>query len=209
MSRLKIRRQAPDPKPIERTPAKLRKIEGEEPVLAWLRQGGVRTFRYRVNKPGFIFLGILSFITAVLALVLLSRSALALPIHWAGFTVLMAFTTGCMWTISRWTLFAHRHYIALTDEELFLGYARTGVIIPRSLVNARTFGLDRMRTGRISASVPIELETYRDDIHLFGPFANLDMIEPFIEEMLHDIQTNEVEEEVSEVSEDPQDGISG
>lgn len=191
MSRLKIRRQAPERKPEEPPRPTVRTIEGEEPVLAWLRQGGVRTFRYRVNKPGFVFLGVVALLTAILALVLLSRSGLALPIHWAGFTVLMAFTTGCMWVISRWTLFAHRHYIALTDKELFLGYARTGVIIPRGLIDATSFGLDRMRKGRISVSVPIELDAYRDNIHLFGPFANLDMIEPFIEEMLHDIQSNE------------------
>ena len=191
MSRKKIRKPAQDREATPSTPAPAREIQGEDAILAWLRQGNVRTFRYKVNKPGFIFLAILALFAAVGALALLMRSGLALAIHWAGFSVLMGFTTWCMWIISRWMFFAHRNYIALTDHELMIGYAQTGLVIPRSRINTATLGVERMQKGRISVTIPLEVDGHRRDLHLFGPFANLEYIEPFIEEMLHDIKRQE------------------
>ncbi|TVR03656.1 MAG: hypothetical protein EA398_04225 [Deltaproteobacteria bacterium] len=210
MSRRKIRRPSSPEPTTPRPPEAIRFLEGEEAILGWLRQGGVRTFRYRINRPGFIFLGILSFFAVLAAALLWRRSGLVLPIHWAGFTVLMAFTSWCTWTISRWTLFAHRHYIGLTDHEVLLGRSRTGLAIPRSRISSHTFGIDRMEKGRVSVSIPIEVEDHHDRIHLFGPFANLEFIEPFMEEMLHDLKRNaeddDPESEASAAGERIEDG---
>lgn len=172
----------------------VRLIEKEE-VLTWIRRDGVRGYRYRPNAPGSWFLIVTGLIALALAAVLAWRSGLALWIHTAGFAVLSAYTLWSFWIVGHWNLFAARNYVGVSEDELLIGRGSRAYVVPRSRLNRETVRVEDMRRGSLTHVLPLEVGTYRADVHLFGPFANMENVQQFIAEVLESLLVTDEESE--------------
>lgn len=172
----------------------VRYIEKEE-VLQWIKREGVRGYRYRPNIPGSWFLIICGVISLAIAAVLANHSGLVLLIHKLGFAVLAGFTLWAFWLVGHWMLFTARNYIGVSDDELLVGRGSRAYVIPRSRLTRETVRVDAMQRGKLTHVLPIEVGTYKKDIHLFGPFANLQNLQQFIADVLESLLLEEDEDE--------------
>ena len=160
-----------------------RYIEGDA-IVAWLQSEGVRAFRYKANVPGAWFLVFSAAAAAALAGFVWYRSHLALAVHKAGFFILLGFALWCLWVVIHWGFFALRNYVGLSSTELLVGRGPRAYLIPLSRLNRDTVRMDRMQRGKYTSVLPIAFDDFERDIHLVGPFANLQHLQIFIGELL-------------------------
>lgn len=161
----------------------VRLLEGEQ-VIEWVRSANARAFRYKANIPGAWILVVVGMLSIGAAGYLLATSRLALPIHVAGFSVLLGFTLWCWWTVFHWGVFTMRNYVAIGDDGLLIGRAAKAWVIPLSRLNNETIQFENSRQGQYTSALPIRVDEHSWTVHLIGPFANLDALQIFIAEIL-------------------------
>lgn len=164
-------------------PQLARFIEGEA-IVEWLKSPGVRAFRYKANVPGAWFLVFSAMAAVALAGFVWYRSALALAVHKIGFFILLGFALWCLWIVVHWGFFALRNYVGLSDEYLLVGRGPRAYLVPLARLNRETVRMDRMQRGKYTSVLPIAFDDFKRDIHLVGPFANLQHLQVFIGELL-------------------------
>lgn len=161
----------------------VRYIEGEE-ILAWIRQPGVRSFRYRTNGPGFSFLAILGGIGLLLAGALAWDTRLDHALHVTVFLLLAGAALACYWIIFHWTVFAMRNYVAISPDALLVGRGPRAWIVPKSRLDRTTVRFENLRRSKYSSELPIHIDHHRLRVLMYGPFANLDGLNQFMAEVL-------------------------
>ncbi len=170
----------------------VRYIEKEE-ILRWIKSEGVKGYRYRPNIPGSWFLIITGLILLVVASWLAYWSGLALFIHKLGFAVLAGYTLWAFAIVGHWSLFAVRNYLGVSERELLIGRGSRAYLIPRSRLTRDSIRMDKMQRGKLTSVLPIEVGTYKKDIHLIGPFANLQNVQQFIADILESLLSDDEE----------------
>lgn len=178
----------------------VRLIQKDE-IVRWIQQEGVRGYRYRPNLPGSWFLIVTGLLALGLAAFLAARSGLSRPIHTGGFAVLSAYTLWAFWIVGHWNLFAARNYIGVNDEALLVGRGSRAYLVPRSRLTRETIRMDKIRRGELTSVLPIEIGSYKTNIHLIGPFANMENVQLFIADVLEALLDGDDETEQSEQSE--------
>lgn len=159
----------------------------KEAILTWIRSEGVRGYRYKPNVPGSWFLIITGLIILGVAALLAFQSGLALFIHKLGFAILVGYTLWAFWITAHWNLFAVRNYLGVSDTELLVGRGSRAYLIPRSRLTREAIQMDKMQRGKLTSVLPIVVDNYKKDIHLIGPFANLDNVQQFIADILESL----------------------
>lgn len=148
-----------------------REIRGEA-ILAWIRQPGMRPFRYQLNAGGVAFF-------VLIALGLLVASALYYRFHrqeagiWLSASVIAAFGLWFLWVGVHWMFFAARNYLGLTDNELLVGRGARAVVIPLEHLTREAIDASRMRVSALTTVLPIRMNGVFVRIHIHGPFAVL------------------------------------
>ena len=160
-----------------------RELKGEQ-ISKWLKSPGVRTFRYKANLPGLYFLTVLSLLLAALSVWLILRSGLSLAIHKVGFAILAGSALFIVWLVARWAFFSARNYVGISDTEFIFGAGANARVLPLSSINEHTVDIKKMQVGKYTSVFPIRVGSLSEDLHLVGPFANLDNLPVFLEAML-------------------------
>lgn len=164
-------------------PPFVRPIEGED-LLAWIRRNEVRSYRYKPNVPGNYFLISCALILSMLAVVLVLWKGFARPIHIVTIMVLLGGAFSLVGLVLYWFRFVVRSYVALTDDELLIGYGKSGHILQRAMLTRQHVRVEDMKAGNYTMVLPIVVGAQSWRIHLVGPFANLGALQAFIAEML-------------------------
>ncbi len=160
-----------------------RQLTGDQ-ISEWLKTPGVRTFRYKANLPGLYFLTVFSLLLAALATWLVFRSGLSLTIHKIGFAILAGSAAFFIWLVARWALFSGRNYVGISDTEFMFGSGSSAKVLPLTSINEHTVDITKMQVGKYTSVFPIRVGDISEDLHLVGPFANLDHLPIFLETML-------------------------
>jgi hypothetical protein len=168
-------------------------MRGEE-IISWIRAEKARSFRYRPNVPGSWFLIISGSICLGMSAFLAYRSGLALLVHKIGFGFLAGFVLWSFYTVGRWTLFSVRTYVAVSDKALLIGSGSRANLVPRDLLSQETVKIENMQRGKLTSVLPIEIDSFRSEVHLIGPFANMKNVQQFIAEILSALLPPEEEE---------------
>jgi hypothetical protein len=176
-------------------PETVRYIEKEE-ILEWIQRPGVRGYRYRPNSSISWFLILSGITTLALGALLTVQSGLALWVHKGGFAVLSFYTLWAFWAVGHWNLFAARNYLGVSDTELLVGRGPRAYVVPRSRLDRRTVAVESMQRGRLTSVLPIAVGTWKANIHLVGPFVNLQNVKQFIADILESILANDTETEI-------------
>ncbi len=161
----------------------IKDLKGED-IIKWIRSEKARSFRYKPNVPGSWFLIITGSIALGLAALLAYRSGLALLIHKLGFSILSGFTLWAFYTVGRWTLFVVRTYVAVSEEALLIGSGAKAKVVPRAALSTDTVKIENMQRGKLTSVLPIEIGAFKSEVHLIGPFANMNNVQQFIAEIL-------------------------
>lgn len=165
-------------------------LEGED-VIEWVRTANARAFRYKSNIPGAWFLVVVGMLSIGAAGYLMVSSRLALPIHVAGFSVLLLFTLWCWWTVFHWGIFTMRNYVAIGDTGLLIGRGAKAWVVPLSRLDNETIRFEDSRQGQYTSALPIHVDDHTWTVHLIGPFANLQGLQVFIAEILAHLMGDE------------------
>lgn len=176
----------------------VREISGEDEILAWFRTPGIRTWRYRMYRPGVWSLGVVIGLASVVALILGVWSGLAFAIHQIAFVLLLAIAFAAASLLVRRILFRYRSYVALSEEELLLGRGGQAVVIPRGLLSVEVLRLGEVQRSSVRGALPIEVAGQRYEIHLVGPLVHLLHIEALMGELLRDLQREAAAEKETE-----------
>ncbi|MFT6398480.1 MAG: hypothetical protein ACJAYU_003238 [Bradymonadia bacterium] len=161
----------------------IKDLKGEE-IIEWIRSEKARSFRYKPNVPGAWFLIVSGSVTLGMAALLAYQSGLILLIHKIGFSILTAFTLWAFYTVGRWTLFAVRTYVAVSPEALLIGSGANAKVVPRSSLSTDTVKIENMQRGKLTSVLPIVIGSFKSEVHLIGPFANMNNVQQFIAEIL-------------------------
>lgn len=173
----------------------VRPIEGEE-VLAWLRGKDVRSYRYQPNVPGNYFLLTVALIASGVAILLAVTKGFSHWIHITAILALLAFAGSMVGLVVYWFRFVVRSYVALTDNEILVGFGKSGHVIEREHLTREHVQVERMKAGKYTMVLPIIIGEQSWSVHLIGPFANLKSLQAFIAEMLTQFLEEDGPEEV-------------
>lgn len=172
----------------------VRQLDGDQ-IRAWLSEHGgpdspMRIFRYRANRPGLWFLGIIAILCVVGIVVLVARPGPLVQIQWVAIVLLTGLCGWSVLSVLHWGLYSMLRYVALSPTELLVGRGRRATVFPVARLTRETMQVGSMRAGARIA-LPIELDGVRERIHLVGAFALLNDLNQFIAEVLAIVATDE------------------
>lgn len=175
--------------PDESTPI-VQALKGES-IVDWVKNNDIKPFRYQPNNTGLWVLIVGGVITAAMAIWLYQRSALALPIHFAGFAVLIAATFWQWLIVIRWYGRLVGSYVLLSETEMLVGAGKSAWLVQRTRLTRDHVFVDAMQRGRITMVLPLRIDDWSYDIHLVGPFMNMKELQPFVAEMVSQLMVDE------------------
>lgn len=186
----------------------VRPLEGEE-VLTWLRRNEVRSYRYQPNVPGNYFLLTVALIASSVAVLLAVTRGFSRPIHVAAILALLGFAGTMVGLVVYWFRFVVRSYVALTDDEILVGYGKSGHVIEREHLTREHVQVENMKAGKYTMVLPIVIGDQSWSVHLIGPFANLKALQAFIAEMLMQFLEDDGDGEALDGDSEALDGDDG
>lgn len=136
----------------------------------------VRAFRYTRNTAGQRVVGALALICVVASAISWVVTQWIDPFSMALGVILGSFGGALTWYLWHWHVFAQRHFVAVSQEHLYVGWAAhkgRAWRISWELLDVDTLGLRRMRTTRLSCTLPIQVVGQEVELHLFQPLAYL------------------------------------
>lgn len=172
----------------------VRQLDGDQ-IRAWLTEHGgpespMRIFRYRANRPGLWFLGIVALLCVVGVFVLVARPGPLLHIQWIAIALLTGLCAWSAMSVVHWGLYSVLRYVALSPTELLVGRGRRATVFPLARLTRETMQVGAMRAGARIA-LPVQLDGVHERIHLVGAFALLNDLNQFIAEVLAIVATDE------------------
>lgn len=161
----------------------------------------VRAFRYTRNTPGQRVVGGLALICLVGCVISWFVTQWIDPFSMALGVLLGSFGGALFWYVWHWHVFAERNFVAISDEHLYVGWAAhkgRAWRIGWDLLDIESLGLRRMRTTRLSASLPIRVVGQEIELHLFGPLAYLTHYQELMGVLLKRVAADEMGEALEE-----------
>lgn len=157
----------------------------------------VRAFRYTRNTPGQRVIGGLALVCLAGCVISWFITRWVDPFSMALGVLLGSFGGALFWYVWHWHVFAERHFVAISDEHLYVGWAAhkgRAWRIGWELLDIDALGLRRMRTTRLSASLPIRVVGQEIELHLFGPLAYLPNYQELMGILLERVAEDEMDD---------------
>lgn len=165
---------------VERLASRILRGDDLERVLA---HRGTEIFRYRSNRPGFIFLSTLVMILVGLAVFIYS-DGLTTTLSLAVFSLVVTVALAISSLVAYWTYFARVHFLAVTEQELIVGHRREGLRIAFEDLDLHKLGIEALDGSSTHGILNVHTADSEVPLHLFSPFASLDNLEGFMFQVL-------------------------
>ncbi|MFW5967357.1 MAG: hypothetical protein ACOCV2_07560 [Persicimonas sp.] len=181
--------------------ANIQLFEGKRDVATALDGVEAQIFGYRLNRLGFgsvVGIGLLMAAGAALAA---WQTGLDEPL-WTA--VVVGLGAGALFLFARaayWYAFAKSHFVAITDERLFVGRLDKAWAISWSILDAESLGFDDMDASALRGALDMQIAGEQIEVYLYNAFIFLNDIQAFMLSLLKELKGEEGEQTAAESSE--------
>ncbi len=183
--------------------SELRLVQGSDVPETLRDEGEVAVYTYRVNTPIFILTAVVSGAILTLAGVMWWNSQLAGAGWIAGFSVLVSMGVGLGILALYWYSYTQTHFVAFSDEKVFVGGRDKMWCIGWSLLDRESLGFEEMSVGSTGGSLDLQVGGEEIPLRLYNTFVHLEDIQGFMFRILkhlkgEDIEVADIEEAAGE-----------
>ena len=168
--------------------SELRLIHGPDVLDALKEEGEVAVFRYQLNKPVFILALLVGGAILGLAGMMWWNSQLADAGWIAGFAVLVAMGVGIGGLAARWYAYTQSHFLAMSDEKVFVGSGDRMWAIGWPLLDRESLGFEEMTVSSTGGSLDLSVADEEIEVRLYNTFVHLDDIQGFMFRILQHLK---------------------
>ena len=199
--------------------SELRLVQGSDVPETLKDEGEVAVYTYRVNTPIFILTAVVSGAILTLAGVMWWNSQLAGAGWLGGFSVLVSMGVGLGLLALYWYSYTQTHFVAFSDDKVFVGGRDKMWCIDWSLLDRESLGFEEMSVGSTGGSLDLQVGGEEIPLRLYNTFVHLEDIQGFMFRILkhlkgEDIEVADIEQaaeeaDVAEVLREENDELSG
>lgn len=173
----------------EQTVAKLRLLHGADDVREALKSGEeLDVFRYQLNKPSFMLALVVGGVLLGLGGMLWWDTGLASASSIAVFVAICAVGLGLGVWVAYWYAYTQTHFVAVSDNELFIGERERMWAVDHDLLDRESLGFEDMNISKIGGSMDMDVGGQELRVRLFNAFIHLDDIQGFILRLLQHLK---------------------
>lgn len=167
---------------------RLRLVHGPDVLETIKEEDEVAVFRYRLNKPVFILALVIGAAILGLAGMMWWNSQLASAGWVAGFAVLVAMGGGIGALAARWYYYTRSHFLAMSDQKVFVGRSDRMWAIDWALLDRETLGFEEMSVSSTGGSLELDVADEDIEVRLYNTFVHLDDIQAFMFRILQHLK---------------------
>jgi len=179
---------------------RLRLVHGPDVLETLKAEGEAAVFTYRLNKPVFILTLVIGGAILGLAGMMWWNSGLASTGWVAGFAVLVAMGTAIGGLAARWYVYTQTHFLAISEDRVFVGRGDRMWAIDWSLLDRESLGFEQMSVSSTGGSLDLNVADEDIEVRLYNTFVHLDDIQGFMFRILQHLRDDEPEADADDDS---------
>ncbi len=168
----------------------VKRLRGKE-MDSYLKLHPIVLYRYKANRPGFIFLLVLALFAVVVGLIVWKGVGLNSIFHVLSVGVLMTVALSLTGLVAYWTYYTRIHYVASSDQHLLLGRGTDVVAIDWEALDLNVLDFNATDDEQFQGLLTLYLDEERFRLRLFNGFIVLHNLPTLMLSLLTHVQDEE------------------
>lgn len=178
--------------------ARVQLLEGKQEVARALDGVDAEIFGYRINRLGFGTVVGMGLLMLAGAAAIWWQVGLGAAVWTAAFIGLIAGGLFMGAQAAYWYAFAKSHFVATTDDNLYVGRLEKAWAIDWSVLDAEALGFDKLDANTIRGSMQLAIAGEQIKLHLYNAYIFLEDIQAFMFNLLKRLKRMEQQEQQEE-----------